>query len=63
MPVFYGNNNHLCQYGADKNVHDRSGFWSGRSNPEPALNQRAIPADFTAIWPAYMLIPVQFDPA
>jgi hypothetical protein len=28
-----------------------------------SLNQRAIPADFTAIWPAYMLIPVQFDPA
>ena len=63
MPVVYGNINHLCQYGADKNVHGWSGFWSGRSNPEPALNQRAISAVFTAIWPANMLIPVQFDPA
>ncbi len=51
------------QYGADKNVHGWSGFWSGRSNPEPALNQRAISAVLTAIWPAYMLIPAQFNPA
>jgi hypothetical protein len=51
------------QYGADKNVHGWSGFWSGRSNPEPALNQRAISAVLTAIWPVYMLIPAQFDPA
>jgi hypothetical protein len=51
------------QYGAVKNVHGWSGFWPVRSNPEPALNQRAISAVFTAIWPANMLIPVQFDPA
>jgi hypothetical protein len=54
---------HDKQYGADKNVHGWSGFWPVRSNPEPALNQRAISAVFTAIWPANMLIPVQFDPA
>jgi hypothetical protein len=53
----------FVQYGADKNVHGWSGFCPGRSNPEPALNQRAISAVFTAIWPANMLIPVQFDPA
>ena len=58
MPVFYGNIIHLGQYGADKNVHGRSGFWSGRSNPEPALNLQAISAVSTAICLAHMLIPV-----
>jgi hypothetical protein len=36
---------------------------AGSGHPEPALNQRAISAVLTAIWPAYMLIPAQFDPA
>jgi hypothetical protein len=63
VTVCYYNNLSDRQYGADYNVHGWSGLWSGRSNPEPALNQRAISAVLTAIWLAYMLIPAQFDPA
>ena len=35
------------QYGADKNVHCRSGLWSGRPSPQPGFKPEALTGCFS----------------
>ena len=44
---YYSQNTFLCQYGADKNVHCRSGLWSGRPSPQPGFKPEALTGCFS----------------